>query len=493
MLFNSFIQNSKRLGSYSYLRRTNYTCALENRFKKIDQRFIKLSDNPSQFNLLSLYSPFIFQTSNAPFKKFACKPTATVLVLENIFGQSRYQKIDTVKKLLRALKDNEEGTFFLNIHGSNFINQKNEESVFEGHAFTLSKVIEKGQIGYLLAQSYVEKYSLKNFLSNTENRYFFDFFKLKEKILRPYLSILFKKGPWTKKECQAFSAITTIYSERLIGFYPNNKICPSGRLLETADFGRTTNKESGYEMRIDYLSFLVVQRNRNSGNPDWKFDNVFSIQPPISQVLYQRFEAVDNEIKKLFSIDGMMAHLAKTYYKTVYNKNIEIVEKDPTCQDIACAIFQANLFNHSSRQQLTLRELKIALADFEEGTFMINIYADNFINSDNQAKLFPGHSFIIIKVIEDQEIGYRFVHTFVGQLNLIDFLESKRNRYDDFGSLEKYILDPTCSLLEKKGPWSDEESQNFFLISSFYSSNLEGYSPPSGKLAYNIIRTTNNK
>lgn len=490
MLISSYSRNSTSLCVHS-LRRTEYTSTLEDRFKKIDKKLIKFSDDLIHFNLMAnVYSTFLFHYDNTNLNQFACKTTARAIVQENLFNQSRYQKIDTIKKLFRALKDNEEGTFILNIFGSEFINQDNKTAVFQGHSFTLLKVIEEGQTGYLLAQSYVEKYSLKEFISNAD-RYFFDFSTLKEKILRPYLSILYKKGSWTKRECQAFSAITSIYSEKLIGFYPDSEVSPSGRLLEMASFGRTTDKAPGYEMRVDYLSFLIVQMVRNANDSNWEFDKVATIQPPVSQVLYQRFEAIDNELTKLMSIDGMMGQLAKTYYKIVYNKDVEIINEDPKGQDIACAIVQANLFHHSHNQVLTLQELETALTDSEEGTFMINIYSDNFINSKNQTKLFPGHTFILIKVIEGPEVGYRFVHSFVGRLSLVDFLESKRNRYDDYDTLQKHILEPVYSLLERKGPWRVEETQNFFLITSIYSKSLEGYFPPSGSLAFDIIRTTN--
>ncbi|CRX37512.1 hypothetical protein ELAC_0150 [Estrella lausannensis] len=439
--------------------------------------------------MANVYSPFIFHSSSTNSNKFACGTTARAIVQGNLFGQSRYQKIDSVKKLFRSLKDAEEGTFFLNIYGSEFVNEENKTAVFQGHAFTVLKAIEDGKTGYLLAQSYVEEYSLKDFLLNAD-RYYFDFSSLKEKVLRPFFSILNKRGPWTKKECRDFSSITSIYSERLIGFGPDSKVCPSGRLLEMANFGRTTDRAPGFEMRINYLSFLIIQTVR-ANNSNWKFDKIASIQSPISQALYHRYEAIDKKLKRLIFTDGMMVNLAKTYYKTVFNIDVEVIENDSKCQDVACAIVQANLFNHSYCQQLTFHELKSALRDSEEGTFMVQIYSDRFIDADNETKLFPGHSFVVIKVVEGQEIGYRFVHSFVGRLKLIDFLESKSHRYDDYGTLQEHILKPVHSLLKHKGPWGPKESQNFFLITSVYSESLEGYFPPSGGLAFDILRTTN--
>ena len=229
--------------------------SLINRFAFIDERLRTLSSNTDWIQSFAA-GHYLFDLNSAPPLRsetvsipvnsihLTCQTVGYAIVNANILRQTRYKHISSFEELENELTDAEEGTFLLEVAGTEFINNQGTSQRFQGHAFTIIKVIEGQETGYRVAQSYVDEYSLYDFLQRDEKHYF-NFATLKKEILQPLYSILQKEGPWTKQECEDYYSITSIYPEELIGFFPDAQEVPSMKLLTEASFGRTTNKTEG--------------------------------------------------------------------------------------------------------------------------------------------------------------------------------------------------------------------------------------------------------
>lgn len=402
-----------------------------------------------------------------------CQNVSDAIIQANFFNQSYFKEIK-LEELEEELQDSEKGIFLINVTGSEFVNEDNQKKVFQGHSFTIIKVVEGQRMGYRLAQSYVKRYDLADFLARKE-KYFYDFASLEKEILDPLQSLLHKKGPWTDKECQNYYALTSVDPE-LTGFFPDIKKSYAGSLLSNAAFGRTTDRKAlsdfqGASAQDSSIEPIVVDQEAKAG-------------PQVTEILLtKRFDFIDRGLKFLASHPAYMARLAEVHRGFVLHSN-SIVElhETATSRNVSYAVTQANFFNHSYFKKIRPEELNDELQDGEEGTFLLELYESQLINEDNQKKIFPGHNFVIIKVIEGQKMGYRLVQSYVRKYDLADFLARKEIRFYDFASLEKEILGPLYALLHKKGPWTDKECQNYYSIASVYPHELIGFFPNVKKI-----------
>lgn len=225
---------------------------LNNKFRVIDAKLNLLANNPKFFETFAQMHRLCL-TGQVPVinpKRITCKNTADAITQINLFKHSRFKFIETIEKLEMELQDNEEGTFLLNVYGCDLINNQGWKAPFQGHAFTVIKIIEKGRPSYKFVQSYVDKYNLKDFLEKTNGIYYKNFKALKAQVLKPYYAVLNHEGSWTMKTCNSYKHLTGVRPVYLIGHQPNLNEVTSGKLLERATFGRTTNKEEGFLMGI---------------------------------------------------------------------------------------------------------------------------------------------------------------------------------------------------------------------------------------------------
>lgn len=221
-----------------------FSVRLEGRMHFIDVQLKNLGKNPKWIETFGM-SHFLCafdEVCKFDTKEINCQKTAYAITQYNLFTQSYFKEIAAIKELEKELQDNEEGTFLLGVYGSELIDYQQNESRFQGHCFTIIKIKEGNETAFRLAQSYIERYSLDEYVEANPG-YYANFHILKKEILNPFYGLLHKKGAWTKKECGQYLAITQVSSEHLIGFFPNKELIPTGKLLERAFFGRTTNTE----------------------------------------------------------------------------------------------------------------------------------------------------------------------------------------------------------------------------------------------------------
>lgn len=157
------------------------------------------------------------------YSTHSCAVTASGIMGLNLFQHKYLKNIHSIDDLEKELLNDDEGTFELDIEGSLFFtNPKGQIDlvIAPGHTFNIIKVIENKKIHYRLVQSYIQKYSLQEFLSR--EGYLFDFESLKEKVLTPLRTVVQKKGVWGPDECEAYCKISSIYSKEWIGRQPSN-------------------------------------------------------------------------------------------------------------------------------------------------------------------------------------------------------------------------------------------------------------------------------
>lgn len=210
---------------------------MKERICHIQKELVRLDENPSLCNyfahahyLFFIRSPYVPRHGSG-----MCQETAYAIIQRNLFDHKLFRELDSLEKCELELKDEEEGTFLVRMSQRFFVDGSGEERQFQGHTFIIVKMIEGDNTSYLIAQSFVERYSLKSFI--LENRMIYDSYdELKEKVLTPLKSILEKSGNWTDKECRAHYQMTDVFPGWLIGFSP-----PKHNLLEAARFGRSSN------------------------------------------------------------------------------------------------------------------------------------------------------------------------------------------------------------------------------------------------------------
>ena len=179
----------------------------------IQKMLISLNDSPKLFNLLARahYISFYFTKGLPDTESFTCQDSTFAMIQLNIFKQRFYREIDNLIMFEQELQDNEEGTFAVRLPGSPFANDS-EETIFQGHDFVIYKIRENQKNSYLIAQSFVDQYSLKSFI--LKNKMIYDNYdQLKKAVLDPVYTLINKYGKWTEKECQAYCDLTSIYPD----------------------------------------------------------------------------------------------------------------------------------------------------------------------------------------------------------------------------------------------------------------------------------------
>jgi len=234
---------------------------MKERICHIQKELVRLDENPRLFNYLALtHYLFFYRSPNIPrHGSGMCQETAYAIIQRNLFDHKLFREIDSLEQCELELKGKEEGTFLVRMSQRFFVDGSGEESQFQGHSFIIVKMIEGDNVSYLIAQSFVERYSLKSFI--LENKMIYDSYdQMDAKVLTPLKSILEKSGNWTEKECQAHYQLTGVFPGWLIGFSP-----PKHNLIEAARFGRSSNIEIEGKKTLSLGTLvegkLMIQKN----------------------------------------------------------------------------------------------------------------------------------------------------------------------------------------------------------------------------------------
>lgn len=217
------------------------------RISYIQKDLIRLSDNSRLFGLLTrIHYLYFYGVRGRPqIEDCCCQDSVFAMIHLNLFNHKLYREIDNLKMFKHELQDNEEGAFTVRIPGALFFDEAMKDRVFQGHDFIIYKIIEGDSIAYMVAQSFVDEYSLKNFI--LENKMIYDSYEdLKIAVLDQVSSIINKNGAWTDKENQAYFNLTSVSADRLIGFSH-----PEENLLKYVEFGRSSNiRAEGQDMIV---------------------------------------------------------------------------------------------------------------------------------------------------------------------------------------------------------------------------------------------------
>lgn len=234
-----------------------------NRIRSIQQELVDLSDDPKLFDHLASchYLFFLRICHEVKYESFSCAESSFAMIHLNIFKQKLFRLIHNFEVFKQELQDGEEGAFLVDMPGTEYSSDSGEQQIFQGHAFIIFKMIEGDKASYLVAQSFVERYSLKSFISKNEMIYG-SYAQLNEKVLKPLNHLLEKNGKWTDRECQAHLDLTSIYPSRLIGYSH-----PKLSLLKSSGFARTSNVEVE---GADSLSLMISKDGKYSFPSEWK-------------------------------------------------------------------------------------------------------------------------------------------------------------------------------------------------------------------------------
>lgn len=161
--------------------------SLKDRVCYIQKELIELSDNENLFNFLSQAHIIFFHKSNClpDYRSFRCSDSAFAIIQRNLFNHELFREINSLENFHLELKDNEEGAFLVNMIGEKFIDDSSgKKAIFQGHCFIINKIVVENLTSYIVAQSFVEKYSLKSFILKNEMIYD-GYEQLYEKLLNP--------------------------------------------------------------------------------------------------------------------------------------------------------------------------------------------------------------------------------------------------------------------------------------------------------------------
>lgn len=228
MIINSIKNSSFVYHARAYSKLEN----IQKRVSQLQKDLIWLDENPDFSHYLAHTHYLLFHRSpQMPVRGASrCRDTANAIIQRNLFGQKLFREIKNLEKFELELQDSEEGAFLVRMPQLYFVNS-NEVTTFQGHTFVILKTNEGA---YMVAQSFVEKYSLKSFILNNKMIYE-SFDQLNENILKP-LKMILNSGKWTEVECQVHYDLTGVYPDWLIGFSPLDY-----SIQEVVSFGRSSN------------------------------------------------------------------------------------------------------------------------------------------------------------------------------------------------------------------------------------------------------------
>jgi hypothetical protein len=182
----------------------------------------------------------------------ACGCTANAIMALNLFNHKYTHELASFEQLEEALQNEEPGTFEISMNAIKFMKPSGHKTAYMGHAFNIIKVVYEDKIGYRLVQSYVDKYTLKNFLSR-DKEVIVGFEDLKKRLLIPLRSVLYTQGPWQMLQCVDYQKITSV-AVPYQGWTP----CTSTRSFKgKSTFKRTSNRKPKTTSYLETASHVI--------------------------------------------------------------------------------------------------------------------------------------------------------------------------------------------------------------------------------------------
>lgn len=408
----------------------------------IHNKLEQLAKNPTLMRSLATHHREYILKDKSPILPSdisRCDNTSYAILQANLFEHSYIKRFD-LRELEEELQGPEESTFLVTIYGSPFTDKNGNTSIFQGHSFNLIKTIEKNEEPiFILAHSFVEKYTLAEFLERQE-KYFYSFTSLKKEILIPLYSLLNKKGPWTKNDCEDFFSLTSIYPDHLLGFFPDIKINYSGALLSHTTFARSTHSNI-------HNSYFLIQFSDGkligTSETDLTLPNKTQYTLQTDDELKDTCSSICKKINALINDHVATKAYTKAYRFLVLN-NFHLFSNKIDDRNTSYAIVQLNIFNQSYFKKIKSEDLKDELKNSEHGTFLIEI-------PDNQ---FNTESLIIIKIVKQERFAYLL------------FQNNEAKYFPDFDSLEKDVLSSIDASQEIDiGRSTDSKTEQAFSLS----------------------------
>lgn len=244
-------------------------------------------------------------------------------------------------------------------------------------------------------------------------------------------------------------------------------------LISSSKFSTCSSQYIKATQRFDKVS---LQRSK-----------IFSKEEVAKSLMNKRIRHIQKELIHLSDNKRLFDLLAHSHYLFYHRSLLQPKNGAFTCQDSASAVVQRNLFNHKVFRDIgSLEEFQSELQDEEEGVFQVGIHGRHFVNHSGEKRVFQGHDFIIVKIIEKNNTAYLIAQSFVKQYSLKSFISKNKMIYCSYDQLNENVLTPLKSILEKKGKWSYEECHKHYRLTGVYPRHLMGFSPPSQNLIGNL-------
>lgn len=178
----------------------------------------------------------------------ACGCVALAIMGLNIFNQRYTKYVSSIDSFQKKLKKQKENIFYIGVGDEYFKNENNVCKYFPGHAFVIIKYIENGNIKYALFQSYINHYTLSDFIAKHKNGIIFnDFEELNNNVIKPFQSIVVNKM-WNADNQTNYYNITGISTFDILKFSP---IRPLSMVIK-----QTTKKKRTFSLAHNIENFV---------------------------------------------------------------------------------------------------------------------------------------------------------------------------------------------------------------------------------------------
>jgi hypothetical protein len=190
-----------------------------------------------------------------PYKNSqACGCVALAIMGLNFFDQIYIKNIHSFDILRKKLKNNKESTFLIGVGDQFFKIKTNNKAIqyFPGHSFVIIKFRENKNTKYILFQSYINHYSLSDFIDRYKYGIIYNSFEeLDVNIIKPFQYIIVNKI-WNIKNAKRFYNITGIETPELLNYSP---IIPLSISIK-----KTTKKRPKFSLdnNIEYLIRSII-------------------------------------------------------------------------------------------------------------------------------------------------------------------------------------------------------------------------------------------
>lgn len=211
----------------------------------------------------------------------------------------------------------------------------------------------------------------------------------------------------------------------------------------------------------------------------------------LEEILKNEESFVDFKVSLFAFDDKEILKLAKPIYK-IFNlvERIKDFEIYPDrCFTTASAILNSNIFNHSHfKYSPSLENLETILTNSTSTVISLGVSDADFENIDKKSKFFPGHNFVIVKLVVKGIIKYKIFQSFVLKYSLKEDIQNHKNQWMDYENLKRSILDPFLCFCTKRGFFNFNDCANFKSV-VHVDLDLNGYCPKTTSLSLKELVT----